>query len=159
MATNQTEHYKLNQWELTDSVVMAEFNADNAKLEQALLDLKASLPKFQSGSYVGTGAYGADNPTTLTFDFEPQVLIIVPQPVGTNNQQSITKAESVCTLVAIRGAAAAPVSYDCNQYGGNFEPAIVNLAWDGDTVSLYHNYYGFLQYNASDLTYRYLAIG
>ena len=41
MATNQTEHYKLNQWELNDCVVMEEFNADNVKIEQALLDLKA----------------------------------------------------------------------------------------------------------------------
>lgn len=159
MASNQTPVYGLNQWSLDDSVVMADFNADNAKIEQALLDLKASQPKFKTGSYMGTGTYGADNPTTLTFDFEPQMLIIAPQPVGTNNQQFLTMAESVCTLVAIRGATTAPVSYDSNQYGANFEPSIVNLTWDGDTVSLYHNYHGFLQYNASNLTYRYLAIG
>lgn len=159
MATNQTPVYGLNQWELSDSVIMADFNADNAKIEQALLDLKASLPKFQSGSYVGTGACGSANPITLNFDFEPQLLIIVPQPVGSNQQQFLTKAESVCTLVAIRGTTTAPVSYDSNQYGGNFEPSIVNLTWEGGTVSLYHNFHSFLQYNSSELTYHYLAIG
>lgn len=159
MSSNQTPVYGLNQWSLEDSVIMEEFNTDNAKIEQALLDLKASLPKFQTGSYVGAGTFGADNPTTLTFDFEPQVVIIAPQPVGTQNQQSLTKAESVCALVAIRGASTAPVSYDCNLYGGNFEPGIINLSWEGNTVCLYHNYHNFLQYNATNLTYRYLAIG
>lgn len=32
----QTEHYGLNQWELTDQIKMADFNADNAKIAAAL---------------------------------------------------------------------------------------------------------------------------
>ncbi len=32
----QTEHYGLNQWELTDRVLMSDFNADNLKLDAAL---------------------------------------------------------------------------------------------------------------------------
>ena len=32
----QTEHYKLSQWEPSDRVQMEDFNADNAKLEAAL---------------------------------------------------------------------------------------------------------------------------
>lgn len=35
----QTEQYGLNQWELTDRVLMADFNADNAKIEAALVAL------------------------------------------------------------------------------------------------------------------------
>ena len=32
--------------------------------------------KIQTGSYVGTGTYGADNPCSLTFDFVPKFLYI-----------------------------------------------------------------------------------
>lgn len=32
----QTEHYGLNQWELTDRILMSDFNADNAKIAEAL---------------------------------------------------------------------------------------------------------------------------
>lgn len=32
--------------------------------------------KIQTGSYVGTGTYGPNNPCSITFDFEPSFLII-----------------------------------------------------------------------------------
>ena len=34
MASNYTEHYKLNQWELSDSVIMKEFNANDIDQNQ-----------------------------------------------------------------------------------------------------------------------------
>lgn len=34
----QTEHYGLNQWELTDRIQMADFNADNLKIAAALAE-------------------------------------------------------------------------------------------------------------------------
>ena len=48
MATNQTTNYQLNQWEPADQVLRTDFNADNAKLDTALLALDASkLGHFQ----------------------------------------------------------------------------------------------------------------
>ena len=44
MASGQTEHYGLNQWEANDQVRREEFNADNAKLDAALEELKKALP-------------------------------------------------------------------------------------------------------------------
>ena len=79
MATNQTKHYGLNQWELTDSVVMAEFNADNQKVDDALHSILASIPHVCSGSYVGTGTSGADNPNTLELGFAPLFLAIITE--------------------------------------------------------------------------------
>lgn len=32
--------------------------------------------KIEAGSYIGTGTYGADNPNTLTFSFEPKMVIV-----------------------------------------------------------------------------------
>ena len=49
MATNQTTNYQLNQWEPADQVLRTDFNADNAKLDAALLALDASkLGNFQT---------------------------------------------------------------------------------------------------------------
>ena len=171
MASNHTQTYGLNQWALSDSVIMADFNEDNLKTEQALLALKeefkgadqkieqtltAALPKFALGSYVGTGTKGAENPKSLTFTFEPKLLIVAPEPVGTNNQKDMSVAETVNTLVAIQGAPTATVSLESNS---RFMTIILNLTWNGKTVSWYANDAALTQYNDATLTYRYLAIG
>ncbi|WP_317380456.1 DUF6273 domain-containing protein [uncultured Intestinimonas sp.] len=39
--------------------------------------------KIATGSYVGTGTYGVDNPNTLTFSFEPKIVFVIP--LGSNN--------------------------------------------------------------------------
>ena len=36
MASNYTEHYKLNQWSPEDKVLRTEFNEDNQKIDAAL---------------------------------------------------------------------------------------------------------------------------
>ena len=38
----------------------------------SILSLVSGGAKIQTGSYVGTGTYGQDNPCSLTFDFEPK---------------------------------------------------------------------------------------
>lgn len=172
MASNHTQTYGLNQWALSDSVIMADFNEDNLKTEQALLALKeefksadqeieqtltAALPKFAMGSYTGTGTKGAENPNSLTFAFEPKLLIIALQPVDTNDMdRSLSGVESVRPLVAIQGASTAAVSYGSGSYPRAY---MINLTWSGKTVSWYSAADAFLQFNASDATYRYLAIG
>ncbi len=176
MASNHTPTYGLNQWALSDSVVMTDFNEDNLKTEQALLALKeefkgddqkieqtltAALPKFALGSYTGTGTKGAENPKSLTFTFEPKLLIVTLQPLSTNSMTtSLSGHESVRPLVAIRGASTAAVYFGS---GASPRAYMINLTWSGKTVSWYTGSNAsdgaFLQFNASDATYRYLAIG
>ena len=50
---------------------------------QSSTDSKA---KIQTGSYVGTGTYGANNPCSLTFDFEPTIVMILS--ASANNSTS-----------------------------------------------------------------------
>lgn len=57
-----------------DLPTMAAFNE---KL-QAIFDDAESKAKFEAGTYVGTGTYGSSNPNTLTFGFEPKLVIIGP---------------------------------------------------------------------------------
>ena len=40
MASNYTTNYQLNQWEPTDQVLRTDFNADNAKIDAALKELR-----------------------------------------------------------------------------------------------------------------------
>ena len=41
MASGQTQYYELNQWEGRDQVLRTEFNADNARIDRALHELRA----------------------------------------------------------------------------------------------------------------------
>ena len=149
MASNYTPEFGLNQWSLEDSVIMEEFNTDNRKIEQALLDLKASLPKFQAGSYVGNGKYGAETPTTLTFDFEPQLVVLVQE----NQHANLNLAPTVC----IRGVPQMVVAFDPGSFT-EFRPVKLNMIWDGTTFSCYAGQ-AASQFNTQDITYHFWAIG
>ena len=163
MATNQTEHYALNQWALTDSVIMEEFNADNQKLDAALAALsqkiddavaqvKATIPRVQTGTYVGTGTCGADNPNTLTFDFTPKIVIISEE---NRIQNGSVIGRYITRLIAVHGSSICPAD------GSYAASATINsafltwgensLSWYGESVNTQGNYEGF--------TYHYIAIG
>lgn len=67
----------------TDNFNMETFNnmisQINSGVNSEISDVLAQLgtkAKIQTGSYVGTGAYGASNPCSLTFDFVPKFLYI-----------------------------------------------------------------------------------
>ena len=49
---------------------------------QSSTDSKA---KIQTGSYVGTGTYGVNNPCSLTFDFTPLFLMICRKDMGSDS--------------------------------------------------------------------------
>lgn len=58
----KTERYELNQWEASDRIRMEDFNADNLRLEAALLEKTGRLELIRSydgseSSLMGDGAY------------------------------------------------------------------------------------------------------
>ena len=59
---NKTQNYQLNQWEAEDRVLRTDFNADNAKIDEAL----AGIPKVTFGSYIGDGALSRTIPLPFT---------------------------------------------------------------------------------------------
>ena len=73
----KTEHYHLNQWEPADRVLMTDFNEDNRKIDEALGDIMADMPKIAAGTYTGTGTYGREDLSSLSFPFKPN-LVFVP---------------------------------------------------------------------------------
>ena len=55
----KTEHYQLNQWEASDRIRMEDFNADNQRLEAALLGVLCFPPRFSSPPrWTGTSLSG-----------------------------------------------------------------------------------------------------
>ncbi len=61
----QTDQYGLNQWELSDRIRMEDFNADNAKIEAALAELKAVTADLNRRKFQRQKFYQATSPCLL----------------------------------------------------------------------------------------------
>ena len=83
MPSNFTEHYQLIQWDPSDPVLRADFNADNLKLDAALA-AKGNC-RIECGSYVGTGSSGGSegSATVLQLGFRPKLVIVKSMFSGT----------------------------------------------------------------------------
>jgi hypothetical protein len=73
-ATNHTANFSLPQWEATDPVLRTDFNAAFSAIDTALAD--GSVCHIETGSYTGTGTWGYNNKTTLTFSFSPKLVVL-----------------------------------------------------------------------------------
>ena len=153
MASNYTTNYQLNQWAKSDRLMMDDFNSDNQKIDAALKAVADGGTKIVTGTYTGTGEYGAAHPNTLTFDFVPKIVWIVTQ-----NQYSTPHR-----AVLIHGCTAASSS-DYRSYG------ISSVTWNdaARSVTWYADYQGgtgstkpeiSAQMNSKDTIYLYVAIG
>ena len=134
----------------TDNFNMETFNnmisQINSGVNSEISDVLAQLgtkAKIQTGSYVGTGTYGADNPCSLTFDFEPKLFIISQKfrSSGTTN--------SSIWMIAYYGI----------NYGlvGNGYSAHVNIS--GNAITYYDSDNAKNQYNDAQYNYDYIVIG
>ena len=98
MASNHTQHFALNRWDLNDQIIMEDFNDDNAKIDAALKANADAISALQTavgtggktariayGSYQGDGQYGPSHPNSLQFDFTP-VFVYVAE--NDNHQKS-----------------------------------------------------------------------
>lgn len=134
-SSNQTPTFKLCQWLENDSVLREDFNADNSKVEQALVAHAATLNQLKPvfGSYTGTGK---SNIQTITLGFSPSFLLIFPYGGYISNSNLMD------TCMSIR----------------NFNSEYTTITATGFTVTRaqnYNNAEGFESGNKSP--YRYLA--
>ena len=136
----KTTNYQLNQWAKSDRIMMDDFNADNQKIDAAL----AGGAKIATGSYTGTGKYGASHPNTLTFDFAPKFIYVY------RSGSYLTYA-----FPAVAGQGTSVVYHQV----GEFDNKVINLSWNGNSVSWYCTADVYCQLNNSGSTYCYFAIG
>lgn len=161
----QTETYKLNLIESTDTFSPAPLNENMQAIEGAL-DAQAALLnrhantlnqlaaadlKIAMGTYTGTGSCGSDNKNSLTFNFQPKLVLVM------GGAQS---------CLFLRGFEAG-LGHGC--VSGDADRLIQTAAWSGNTLTWYvHEAIGDVgsfqlwashQLNATNTTYHYLAIG
>lgn len=97
MASGQTTHYGLNQWQPEDAVLRTDFNADNAKTDTALNNLQQQIqtkeaalaaaiagcfspsnPFLVSGKYEGNCvSVDYEPPVTIELGFRPSLLVVM----------------------------------------------------------------------------------
>lgn len=99
---------------------------------------------IEAGTYLGTYAYGEDNPNTLTFNFVPKIVII--------SAAAMTDANNCTPLVGINGTV-------CTYRGGSMYSEVIKTTWtfSGKTVSWYSSNVDLQMNNKT--TYQYIAIG
>ena len=105
--------------------------------------------KLETGSYTGTGTYGASNPNILTFGFEPKLVSII----GEYNDNGSSTATFVVPKSSkeVSGFATVGAAY----------PGVVRfiIQSNGKTISWYSESGPGSQINSSNITYCYVAIG
>ncbi len=135
MPTNKTPHYNLSQWERDDRILMDDFNADNAKIDAALksgADARAALQGAlnQKGNcsigvftYNGTGKYGPDNPTRITFPRVPAAFIVFGPGA----------------ILIGRGGQSQAIIDSSGLVGGATYTSAATLTWSGASFTFYAN--------------------
>lgn len=113
--------------------------------------VKAS--RIETGTYVGTGLYGAENPNSLSFDFEPRVLIITGHALRSVNGHGTQ-------TVIFQKPLTSYVYGEDNDYGGTITEWGTTVSWWASYASSSHQSYGqYNQLNGADYNYNYIAIG
>lgn len=106
--------------------------------------------RIATGSYIGTGTYGNSHPNSLTFEFEPKLVIISGEYLTIGYGSTITQPEWKLWI----GQPNAYVGYN----NGNVKDT---YKVEGNKFSWYNSDYGSasMQLNYSGATYYYIAIG
>lgn len=122
--------------------------------EQAINLAMSGGAKVQTVSYVGTGTYGEENPCSLTFDFEPNLVMMI-------GEKTQTSASSESSL----GIIACVVLTTAYQSGTGFYNSLwtgsryAKKSADGKTIFWYHSKSESAQYNSSNTEYYVIALG
>lgn len=163
MPSNHTDKYHLSQWEKSDKVLMEDFNRDNrnienalaAKAEQSAVDELSNtvaatlpeIPKVALGTYQGTGTYGADKPTVVTFPFQPKLAVVMAGGIYAVFLQGVTSAQMRNGNVF--------GSYTVKWEGATMSWYITSATWGSANYGLSAG----LQMNGNNGTYTYFIIG
>ena len=150
-----------NKFAPADCLALADLSAGTGK-KITLDSLQKYLggAKIATGSYVGTGTYGANNPCSLTFDFSPKLLIVMTvDPLAHTYPAAciilpcilLTSSFTPYSYIGIRDCQNFELTTDGAKYAKLISTTIYWYSNDtgNDTVSC----------NMRGKTYRYLALG
>lgn len=104
--------------------------------------------RIEAGSYVGTGAFGPDNPNTLTFSFNPEIIFILGNSSNRN----------VYIGIFLKGLSAY-LWLNCEVYRVyDVTTDIGSVNFSENSMSWYDDM-DIRQLNIENVTYRYVALG
>lgn len=108
--------------------------------------------KIETGSYVGTGTYGASNPNTLTFSFVPKIVFISFTGVASETYSglSIPFISSCRSAIVFDNRDGSSTRIDVSWSGQNGTPEN-SVSWYGNSPAT--------QLNTNGITYQYIALG
>ena len=138
----------MKQWNGTsfDNVLPLAYNAKQLE-GQILAEVKQWVQDngllLYTGQYTGTGTYGYGNPTSITFPFEPIVLI---GPIDLNSSSRVLNLSQYMSTF-----------YEERYWFGYYVK--LKISEDGKTISWYSSSNASQQSNSSGQTYYYAAIG
>lgn len=113
---------------------------------------KYANARIKFGSYQGTGVSGSANPNTLSFDFDPKIVII---KLANSPENLSAWADEMVAIKNCSEAKADGIS------SGSIKRYTEYLTWDNNKLSwnIGQDNSPSLQLNASGHTYNYIAIG
>ena len=150
----QNENDKINNLEKQIEGTREQITVDKTEYEQLKADV-ASLKNNQStvttGTYMGTGTYGINNPCKINFEKAPQIVLI-----STIDEDEYT---SSCGLVFIQGCKNSTISvWARKNESGVLRQSIVNWNNNGKQLEWYSNHDTSHQLNSKGKEYKYVAI-
>ena len=124
------------------------------------------VARIATGTYVGTGTYGADNPNSLTFDFVPKAVFII----GTKDSDGVHHAYMFGYDTGGNGLSQQTAMYydllttnyvESVGFGipyGSGKSHFGKRSNDGKTFSWYADYSSSYQFNDAGTTFYYMAL-
>lgn len=123
-------------------------------------DSAVTAPKIDTGSYTGTGTYGASNPNSLTFAFEPKLVFMFKDKFPVYGSASSSTSYPVYgTTIGMTTTYSRSLFNIYGRRSGDDYYLYAKKSSDGKTLSWYHEARADDQMNYSGVTYRYIAIG
>ena len=151
----QNENDKINNLEKQVEGTREQITVDKTEYEQLKADV-ASLKNNQStvttGTYMGTGTYGENNPNKITFEKTPKTIIISTINLDTNNY--------AVSMVLVNGCEYSGFSsyVGANKQGQSLVMNKINWKNEGRLVEWYTNSDSANQMNGLNVEYKYIAI-
>ena len=112
--------------------------------------------KIQTGSYIGTGTYGENNPNTLTFNFAPKLLWFVAYYNSSENQ---VKQFYSCYILSSDALTTSLNKYEFTGSNSHGDYSYASKSSDGKTFSWYNTAGDAQQFNTQGMKYYWLILG
>ena len=134
----------------------------DSNLQAQIAELANSVgsgAKIQTGSYVGTGTYGASNPCSLTFDFPP-TMVWIYAAINTYSYLPLPKYDGNLTWMTVLPVQQLRTTWTQYKYGFGtctYENYGIRSD-DGKTITWYHASLSDYMLNSNNTTYFWLAL-